>query len=91
MPPLQFIVARDRLDFWDFWTRWFSGVPQVQLFLDRRQGERRQGAQPHEPERRRGDRRRQPNIDQEIRDTGFAIIGSLSGDCSPMGSVCQSK
>ena len=81
MAPLQFIVARDRLDFWDFWTRWFSGVAEVQLILDRRKGERRQQVQPHEPERRGGDRRRQPNIDEEVRDTGFAIVES----------VCQSK
>ena len=68
------IVARDRLDLWDFWEQWFSATPEVQLILDRRHGERRQRVQSHEPERRDAERRCQPSIDEEIRATGFAII-----------------
>lgn len=69
-----FIVAWDRPDLWDYWRRWFSGVENVQVILDRRRGERRRVVEPHEPERRRGDRRRVPGIEGELQSVGFAIV-----------------
>ena len=69
-----FIVAWDRPDLWDYWRRWFSGVEDVQVILDRRRGDRRHTARAHEPERRGADRRSQPGIDEELRSLGFAII-----------------
>jgi len=69
-----FIVAWDRPELWDYWRRWFSGMEEVQVILDRRRGERRQAGQAHEPERRRSDRRRQPGIEDELRTVGFAIV-----------------
>ncbi|MGH7262946.1 MAG: hypothetical protein ACREH7_03375 [Candidatus Rokuibacteriota bacterium] len=69
-----FIVAWDRPDLWDYWRRWFSGVEDVQVILDRRRGDRRQAARAHEPERRGAGRRSQPGIDEELRSLGFAII-----------------
>ena len=69
-----FIVAWYRPDLWDYWRRWFSGVEDVQVLLDRRRGERRQSALAHEPERRRTDRRRPPGIEDELRGMGFAIV-----------------
>ncbi len=69
-----FIVAWDRPDLWDYWRRWFSGVEDVQVILDRRRGERRRAARAHEPERRRTDRRTEPGIEAELRSTGFAIV-----------------
>lgn len=74
MPSLQFIIARDRPDVWTLWTEWFTGVPEIQLILDRRLGERRQRTEIREPEQRRGERRRQ-QVDDEVRQTGFAIVG----------------
>lgn len=69
-----FIVAWDRPDLWDYWRRWFSGVEDVHVILDRRRGERRQPAQAHEPERRQTDRRSQPGIEADLRSLGFAIV-----------------
>lgn len=74
MATYLFIVAWDRPDLWDYWRRWFSGVDNVQVILDRRRGKRRQVAQPCEPERRRGDRRGQPGLEEELRSMGFAIV-----------------
>jgi len=68
-----FIVAWDRPDLWDYWRRAFPGVKGVQVILDRRRGERRRLLHPHEPARRREDRRRQ-SIDDELRNKGFAIV-----------------
>lgn len=68
------IVAQDQLNLRDYWTRWFAGVKDVQVTLDRRREERRQRVQPHEPERRCDDRRYQPGIGRELRSSGFAII-----------------
>ena len=69
-----FIVAWDRPNLWDYWRRWFSGVEDVRVILDRRRRERRQTARLHEPERRRADRRNPPGIDEELRSLGFAIV-----------------
>ena len=46
-----FIVAWNRPDLWDYWKRWFSGVDNVEVILDRRRGERRQAPRAFEPER----------------------------------------
>ena len=73
MTSLLLIVAWNRPDLWALWRRWFSGIDDVQVILDRRRGARRQRAQPHQPDRRGADRRRQPPIDDELRSTGFAI------------------
>jgi hypothetical protein len=73
MAPLLLIVAWDRPDLWDLWRRWFVGVEEVHVVLDRRRGPRQERAQPHEPDRREADRRRQPSIDDELRSTGFAL------------------
>ncbi|MGH7262340.1 MAG: hypothetical protein ACREH7_00255 [Candidatus Rokuibacteriota bacterium] len=70
-----FIVGQDQPDLRDYFTRWFSEVPEVDVVSDRRRGERRQGGQSREPERRRADRRRSLNLNEEIRQTGFAIVG----------------
>lgn len=69
-----FIVAWDRPDLWDYWRRWFAGVQDVQVILDRRRGERRRTIQPHDPDRRRIDRRQSAGIDDELRSMGFAIV-----------------
>ena len=73
MAPFLLIVAWNRPDLWDLWRRWFVGVGEVEVVLDRRRGERRQRSGPCEPERRRAERRRQPGLEDELRSTGFAI------------------
>lgn len=69
-----FIVAWNRPDLWDYWKRWFTGVENVEVILDRRRGERRRAHQTFEPERRRADRRGQAGIEDELRSLGFAIV-----------------
>lgn len=69
-----FIVAWDRPDLWDYWRRWFAGVEDVQVILDRRRGERRREPQAYEPERRATDRRGLPGIEEDLRTTGFAFV-----------------
>ena len=76
MAQYLFVVAQDKPDLCDYLRGWFSGISTVQVMLDRRQGERRQRAEVNEPGRRRADRRAQREIDAEIRQTGFAIIGA---------------
>ena len=71
-----FIIGQDQLDLRDYFARWFSEVPEVEVVSDRRRGERRQGGQSHEPERRRADRRSNLGVNEEIRQTGFAIVGA---------------
>ena len=73
MAPLLLIVAWNRPDLWDLWRRWFAGVEEVQVVLDRRRGPPQEGAQPHAPDWREADRRRQPPIDDELHSTGFAL------------------
>ena len=68
-----FIVAWNRPDLWDYWKRWFAGVENVEVILDRRRGERRQASQGNDPERRQ-ERRRRTDIDDEIQSMGFAIV-----------------
>jgi cytoskeletal protein CcmA (bactofilin family) len=65
----------------------FTDDEDIQVVLDRRQGERRQQAQPVEEERRRGDRRSPLPIDfSEVR--GFLGQGiQLKGELSFSGAV----
>lgn len=74
MSSYLFVVARNRLDLRDYWTRWFARAQEIEVTVDRREGERRQQVEPHEPERRRSDRRYRPAIERDLRATGFAII-----------------
>ena len=73
------IVGQDQPELRDYFTRWFSEVPEVEVISDRRRGERRHNHQPQEPERRRGERRSNSSISEEIRQTGFAIVGTPVG------------
>lgn len=61
-PSVQYllIVAAKQPELWRYLTHNFAGDPKVEVILDRRWGERRQGIEKHEPERRRA-RRRQPS------------------------------
>ncbi len=60
MSEYMLIVAREQPQVYDHLKQLFSGVEKVQVILDRRQGERRRGNEPHEPERRQAQRRRDP-------------------------------
>ena len=78
-----FIVARDQPDLWHHLRQDFAEDEEVQVILDRRRDERRQGVQAHDPERRRAGRRRPPSVDTDLRYRSFVILheqqGALSG------------
>ena len=68
------IVARSQPDLWHYLNDNFAGDAKVEVILDRRGGERRQRIQPHEPERRRAERRRQPSLDSDLRYRFLVIV-----------------
>ena len=78
-----FIVARNQPDLWHYLRRDFAEDEEIQVLLDRRRGDRRQRYQGQEPERRGGNRRRQPSIDNDLRYRSFVVLhqqqGVLSG------------
>jgi hypothetical protein len=60
------VVARDERDLWQSLTEHFSANEDVQVLLDRRQGERRQRVQTYERDRRGSDRRRPASIENDV-------------------------
>ncbi len=73
MNPFLFIVARNQPYRLDYLRQALSGEAEVQVILDRREGERRQRVQAAKAERRRADRRRLPENDDKLRSFGFVI------------------
>jgi DNA-binding response OmpR family regulator len=55
--PYVIVVARNQRRVFEYLSRKFAGDPEFQVILDRRGGQRRKGAEPHEPERRQVERR----------------------------------
>lgn len=74
MPRYLIIVARDQPALCEYLTRNFAGDEKVQVVLNRRRGERRQRIEPHEPERRRGKRRRRPDLDRDLSYRSVVIL-----------------
>ena len=73
------IVARNQPDLWRYLKDNFAGDEKVEVILDRRRGERRQRVQLREPERRQGERRRQPSIDKDLTYRFFVIVRQEHG------------
>ena len=73
------IVARNQPDLWRYLKANFVGDEKVEVILDRRLGERRQRAHPHELERRKGERRRQPSLDKDLTYRSFVIVRQRHG------------
>jgi hypothetical protein len=67
-----FIVSRDSLTLANYLRAWFG--TDVDVVVDRRHAERRQLGTYPGSERRRGDRRSRPRIDEEVRLTAFALV-----------------
>lgn len=55
------IVPQDRRDLYEYLKRQFTEVDNFEVVPDRRLADRRQRNEPHEPERRRAQRRRPPD------------------------------
>jgi RNA polymerase subunit RPABC4/transcription elongation factor Spt4 len=68
------IVARDRILLYEQLRRAFAGNQSVQVLLDRRHRERRQGKGQPATERRRGDRRARRGIDAQLRAIGWSLV-----------------
>jgi len=73
------IVARNQPDLCRYLTNNFAGDEKVEVILDRRLGQRRQRVQPHELERRKGERRRQPSLDKDLTYRLFVIVRQRQG------------
>ncbi len=76
-----FIVARDETDLCEYLQREFSMEEGVQVFLDRREGERRCGRERRLAPRRRdtrdrrgSERRSRPFVDSQLRALGYAML-----------------
>ncbi len=69
-----FVVARDREKLFEYAKRAFSGNSSVEVVLDRRRGDRRNGEKTGSPDRRRGDRRLMNEIDNHLRALGWAVV-----------------
>jgi uridine kinase len=73
MARFLYVVARDRLDLYDRLQSEFSREDDVRVVVDRRRAERRHTANPHEPDRRRLERRMRRDLDMELRSVGSFI------------------
>jgi hypothetical protein len=56
-----------------------SGEQRVEIKLDERRAERRLSGEARDPDRRQGDRRLRPSLDQDLRSYGFAVVRSEAG------------
>jgi len=74
--PYLVITAKDQACLYDFFKGTFAGVETVEVRMDRRSGERRPPADTSAGDRRPADRRSRPEIDAELRASGFAFVRS---------------
>ena len=72
-----FIVSRQQPELYSYLTREFSGEPDVQVILDRRQGERRQQPESVMTEgidRRHAERRGDSEVGDQLSSLGYAFV-----------------
>jgi hypothetical protein len=83
MERLLYIVAREQpLLVGYLRTRAGAAAPQghlVEIKLDGRRGERRRSSGTRDPERRTGERRVRPSLDDDLRSHGYAVVPSEGG------------
>lgn len=68
------IVARDQQELWQALTCEFKDIPEIQILLDRRQGERRRVAQPVTQDRRGVQRRNLPRLEDDLRARKYVLV-----------------
>ena len=74
-PPQLFIVSRETPYVADYMRLQFREEPDVLVLVDRRQGrDRRTTSRPVDVDRRTGNRRRRPAVDQEIKEAFHALV-----------------
>jgi hypothetical protein len=69
-----FIVSRAHGLLYEYLIERFADDPNVEVILDRRVGERRQSNQARREDRRRGDRRAQVRLDDDIGHRSHRIV-----------------
>jgi hypothetical protein len=78
---LLFIVGSQRAEFYASLRRTFRGDDTVQVVLDRRRGERRLGrraaGRKRGREHRESERRAHLEIERQLRERGYAVVGVL--------------
>lgn len=68
------IVARDQQELWQALTREFEHIPEIRVFLDRRQGERRRLALPVAQDRRAAQRRSLAHLEDDLRARQYVLV-----------------
>ncbi len=68
------IVARDQQELWQALTREFKHIPEIQVFLDRRQAERRRVAMPVARDRRAAQRRSLAHLEDDLRARQYVLV-----------------
>jgi chromosome segregation ATPase len=82
--PLRlFVVARRDPELYGYLRARFADDVGISVVLDRRMEPRRRRALPAAAERRRADRRMRPEIDEQLRATSLAIVGTPSAAETP--------
>ena len=86
---LLFIVGSQRPDFYTSLRRTFRGDDMVQVVLDRRRGERRLGrraaGRTRGREHREAERRVNLEIERQLRERGYAVVGVLGSHRASAG------
>lgn len=77
MTRVLFIVSRAEPRLHRYVASAFAGVGEVEIVLDRRQGERRQSQDPALPDRRLGDRRLY-DVTRSLQQLGWAVVKAES-------------
>jgi hypothetical protein len=77
-PPVRdlLIVARDRVQLYEFLQHAYGGSEEITILLDRRNGDRRQAAKPVLEERRARERRRPATLADDIRFQPYVLVGA---------------
>ncbi|MBI4587730.1 MAG: hypothetical protein HY725_02735 [Candidatus Rokubacteria bacterium] len=73
MAQVLIVVARELPHLYDRLTRTFSGMPDIEVILDRRRAAKHDD-QARESEGNRLDRRCQPGLEEDLRSPGFALV-----------------
>lgn len=68
------IVSRDQPDLWQALAHEFGQSQEIRVLLDRRRGERRKDSLAHTPDRRGGDRRSLPRIEDDVRSRQYVLV-----------------
>lgn len=68
------IVAQPQQELWQALTREFRHIHEVQVLLDRRNGERRRAVQPVAHDRRAQERRSLPRIEDDLRARRYILV-----------------